>query len=313
MNSQNSNQYDDNKENMPNEQNLQQNMFQIGSQVTENDQNKVEGQKKNNKRTLETLYTDFDKQKSFQSLIDSLSVILQDIGLEDKNQKDCSLQMSQNEQNELNGILKDLRIEENQLKEFKMSCHKNIDNFDKEQDMLLNLQRICKKLQKLRFEDQYDDITKFDIQQDEIIGLNEQIKKLVLSKNDEIKKLITSIQQLDKTISEFQENLKNLKQNQKSNDLNNQSQLQQIDSQKLRKDLKFVIIGDKKIELSDMQIKIINAPLNQNLLVQSVAGSGKTTTMAIRVQRMIQDGIKPEEMMILTFNITAGQAQDWKY
>lgn len=58
------------------------------------------------------------------------------------------------------------------------------------------------------------------------------------------------------------------------------------------------------LKLTPEQRDIINAP-NAHYVVRAVAGSGKTTTLAYRIQRLIQTGLDPRRVLVLMFNKSA--------
>ena len=59
------------------------------------------------------------------------------------------------------------------------------------------------------------------------------------------------------------------------------------------------------IELTDEQKQIIEHPDGRHALVLAVAGSGKTTTMAHRIKRLAEKGVRPNEIRVLMFNTQA--------
>ena len=57
------------------------------------------------------------------------------------------------------------------------------------------------------------------------------------------------------------------------------------------------------IELTDEQLQVINHPDGAHAKVLSVAGSGKTTTMAYRIKHLLEEKqIGPRQIQVLMFN-----------
>lgn len=73
---------------------------------------------------------------------------------------------------------------------------------------------------------------------------------------------------------------------------------------KKKKNKEYVI--DYKKELNDNQYKVVMKDKG-NVLVLAGAGSGKTKTMTYRVARLIEDGIFPESILLLTFTKKAAK------
>lgn len=65
------------------------------------------------------------------------------------------------------------------------------------------------------------------------------------------------------------------------------------------------MINRKEITVNDEQYKIITSPIDTNQLVLACAGSGKSTTMVCRIKYLIDNGIKPERIILTTFNVDA--------
>jgi len=59
------------------------------------------------------------------------------------------------------------------------------------------------------------------------------------------------------------------------------------------------------IRLNDEQRQIVEHDINSDQLVLACAGSGKSTTMVYRVKYLIEKGVKPENIMMTTFNVDA--------
>ena len=53
-------------------------------------------------------------------------------------------------------------------------------------------------------------------------------------------------------------------------------------------------------KLNKEQLSAARAPLGHNLIIAS-AGTGKTSTIVGRIAYLLQEGIKPEEILLLTF------------
>ena len=53
--------------------------------------------------------------------------------------------------------------------------------------------------------------------------------------------------------------------------------------------------------LNDEQLGAVNS-IKKNILVVASAGTGKTSTIIGRVVRLLSEGMKPEEIKLLTFN-----------
>ena len=67
------------------------------------------------------------------------------------------------------------------------------------------------------------------------------------------------------------------------------------------------------MELTDEQDQIVNHPAGHYGLILSVAGSGKTTTMAHRIKKLLKDdGVLPSQIQVLMFNRLAKEEFDTK-
>ena len=59
-------------------------------------------------------------------------------------------------------------------------------------------------------------------------------------------------------------------------------------------------------QLTQEQLAVVHHPLNQHARVLAVAGSGKSTTMAYRIQHLINHhGVRPGAIQVLMFNALA--------
>ena len=65
------------------------------------------------------------------------------------------------------------------------------------------------------------------------------------------------------------------------------------------------VVGKKKISPDHEQIKIIEAPLGNNIRVIAGAGTGKTTTIACRIKYLLDTSVTPDKILVLTFNVEA--------
>ena len=64
---------------------------------------------------------------------------------------------------------------------------------------------------------------------------------------------------------------------------------------------------ERKMELSKLQKEIINAPYDKVVVIASAA-SGKTATMTEKVRQIIQSGVNPRQVAVITFtNMAAGE------
>ncbi|ARF10233.1 UvrD/REP helicase [Hokovirus HKV1] len=59
--------------------------------------------------------------------------------------------------------------------------------------------------------------------------------------------------------------------------------------------------------LANEQLKIVNYDINTNSKIIAGAGSGKTTTILHKVKYLLEQGIKPYNILLLTFNVSACQ------
>ena len=53
------------------------------------------------------------------------------------------------------------------------------------------------------------------------------------------------------------------------------------------------------VELTDEQKAIVET--DEDTIVVSNPGTGKTTTLSARVVKLLEDGVKPEEILCITF------------
>ena len=56
------------------------------------------------------------------------------------------------------------------------------------------------------------------------------------------------------------------------------------------------------LRLDAFQRAVVGFPCDRSLVVCACAGSGKSTTLALRVQTLLQQGVRPETIMVLTFS-----------
>ena len=56
--------------------------------------------------------------------------------------------------------------------------------------------------------------------------------------------------------------------------------------------------------MNDQQLNAVNSDAKR-LLVLAGAGTGKTTTMLARISRLVENGVKPTEILVLTFTNSA--------
>ncbi|AYV83691.1 MAG: UvrD/REP helicase [Hyperionvirus sp.] len=63
--------------------------------------------------------------------------------------------------------------------------------------------------------------------------------------------------------------------------------------------------GDEIVILNDEQYKIIRADIERNMRIIACAGSGKSTTVLCRIKYLIDTGIVPKEILLVTFNKAA--------
>ena len=64
------------------------------------------------------------------------------------------------------------------------------------------------------------------------------------------------------------------------------------------------------IKFTDEQLDIINSPLEGNYLVSASAGGSKSTTLVQRVKHMIDCGVNPSDICIISY--TKESANDLK-
>jgi DNA helicase II / ATP-dependent DNA helicase PcrA len=53
-------------------------------------------------------------------------------------------------------------------------------------------------------------------------------------------------------------------------------------------------------------MKIIEADLDSNMKILACAGSGKTTTLVMRLDYLVRKGVDPSKIIVSTFNVEAG-------
>ena len=63
---------------------------------------------------------------------------------------------------------------------------------------------------------------------------------------------------------------------------------------------------DYRKELNDQQFEVVAAPAGPALVIAG-AGSGKTRTLTYRVARLIESGVPPEQVLLLTFTNKAAR------
>ncbi len=65
------------------------------------------------------------------------------------------------------------------------------------------------------------------------------------------------------------------------------------------------MINNKQIYPDIEQLSVINAPFDLNLRILAGAGTGKTTTICCRIKHLIDNGVHPKNILMLTFNVEA--------
>ncbi|ARF09698.1 UvrD/REP helicase family protein [Indivirus ILV1] len=73
-------------------------------------------------------------------------------------------------------------------------------------------------------------------------------------------------------------------------------------------DYKTLYFGDKKVTLSDEQHRIVVSRMDQNIRVLAAAGSGKSSTIVCRIKYLIDHGVDPERILMVTFNVDAAES-----
>lgn len=71
---------------------------------------------------------------------------------------------------------------------------------------------------------------------------------------------------------------------------------------------KNIRFGTKLVTLTDAQHSIVVADLASHYKIIACAGSGKSTTIVCRVKYLIDSGIKPNEIILTTFNVDAAKS-----
>lgn len=65
--------------------------------------------------------------------------------------------------------------------------------------------------------------------------------------------------------------------------------------------------GSNLVQLNEEQYNVVVEKIHTNLRVIACAGSGKTTTIVCRIKYLIDHGIKPERILLTTFNVDASE------
>ena len=65
--------------------------------------------------------------------------------------------------------------------------------------------------------------------------------------------------------------------------------------------------GNTVITVNKQQYEVITGSMKDNIRIIACAGSGKTTTIICRIKYLIDHGVKPETIMLTTFNVDAAK------
>ncbi len=69
---------------------------------------------------------------------------------------------------------------------------------------------------------------------------------------------------------------------------------------------------DDEITVNKQQYEVITSSMRDNIRIIACAGSGKTTTIICRIKYLIDHGVKPETIMLTTFNVDAAKNMEKK-
>lgn len=84
--------------------------------------------------------------------------------------------------------------------------------------------------------------------------------------------------------------------------------IEELTKKKISNVFKF---GEKEIIITDEQSKIVYEKLNTNMLIIACAGSGKTTTTICRIKYLLDNGVLPDSIILITF--TRDASNDMKH
>lgn len=73
-----------------------------------------------------------------------------------------------------------------------------------------------------------------------------------------------------------------------------------------------VSFGNNTTTLTDDQVDIVTSDMNSHYKIVACAGSGKTTTIIYRIRYLVDNGVKPWEIMLTTFNVDAANSMKKK-
>lgn len=62
---------------------------------------------------------------------------------------------------------------------------------------------------------------------------------------------------------------------------------------------------NKLISLNNEQYSIVTADMNRHMRIVACAGSGKTTTILCRVKLLVDSGVEPKKILLMSFNVDA--------
>mmetsp|Transcript_66144 Transcript_66144/g.131194 ORF Transcript_66144/g.131194 Transcript_66144/m.131194 type:complete len:133 (+) Transcript_66144:239-637(+) len=62
-------------------------------------------------------------------------------------------------------------------------------------------------------------------------------------------------------------------------------------------------VSEQNPALDHFQSAVVSTASHQSLVVRSCAGSGKSTTLSLRAAALVQAGMDPERILILTFSV----------
>lgn len=64
-------------------------------------------------------------------------------------------------------------------------------------------------------------------------------------------------------------------------------------------------LEDKTVTVDDEQYEVITSNTSNNIRIIAGAGSGKTTTIICRIKYLIDHGVLPNKIILMTFNVDA--------
>ncbi|EAR84176.2 UvrD/REP family helicase (macronuclear) [Tetrahymena thermophila SB210] len=247
----------------------------------------------------------------------------------EENKKNIDAQTKANEKNAQNLFKIFISHMEQNVKDLSDIQQKNLNKIKKLKPVTKNCYE--NQIKQYQLSEQYDN---FIVQYEKIQELKNQFSdyiefmKIPKKKKNEINKQINQVyKQFPTNREEFE---KTMKQNldmyysrflkftsfpeNEQNNKQKREEKQEVQKMEMKGKDNYRVISyktqwDQQIEIrpTEEQLDVIVSDIKKDTKIIACAGSGKTTTLVIRLKYLLDHGVKPNQIIISTFNIEAGK------